>query len=219
MPKPPKLPLFWLSGSASRFLGVEIYGDASTKAWHRFLIRPGFHAYEWTITRYYQLRSRYHPRYRRHVIDTGLKPGPNLNSRLILHGMFAVLVRFVEEERGGYDALLKFTQDLDSNRSSNNPPEWIDAQVADQREMLALYKWWTLDFPALKAKRRARSEEIYGDEPLFIDVPATEEEPRHLLLRSIPKSSRKELKALDRLIATQEDEMLQRLVLLRTALD
>lgn len=207
-----------MGGSSARFFNVDIHGKYSGALWHKvFIHRP--HDFFYALrNRFYKARYRFHPKYKRHLINTGLKPGPHAAGRLILHGVFAVLVRYVEEQ-GGYEELLKFTQNLETAMPHHGPAKVTTRQATLQREVLALFEWWTVEYPGIKAARKLRAAEIYGGGPLFIDTPATEDTPRHVRLRSIPRSDRDELKNLTAEIERQEYEMICRLAFIRDALD
>ena len=103
------------------------------------------------------LLYRFHPRYRYHVIDTGLRPGFHDVDELMLHGMMSLLVRYVEEQEGGDLALEERIASLlnPDNRDPNVPDEYQTDDYADlDRETLAIYQWWKFDRP--KAQRELR---------------------------------------------------------------
>jgi hypothetical protein len=215
-----RLPLFLLCGSSlDRFAGVDIKGAYSKKLWHRILIMPGYRALSPIVKRYYRLRFHVHPRYKFHLIDTGLLPGPHLNSRRIMHGLFAILTAHVEEREGGPDTLRESTDYLRNDQASNAPKEWIERQANDQQEMLELYLWWTTERPRLVIEKKARAEEIYGDEPLFSFDSESGTNKKQVTLRHIPSEDRKSLRELETNLNRLDDQMLTRLILLRKALD
>jgi hypothetical protein len=215
-----RLPLFLLCGSSlDRLAGVDINGTHSKKLWHRIFILPCYKALLLVFKKYYQLRYRFHPSYKFHVIDTGMKPGPHLNSRRIMHGLFLILTTHVEEQEGGPETLRTSLDYLRNDSKSNAPREWITAQADAQQEMLTLYLWWTVERPRLIAEKKAFADEIYGDGPLF----SFEEEPdtkiKKVSLRHIPDDGRKSLDELEENLNQLDDQMLTRLVLLRKDLD
>jgi hypothetical protein len=215
-----RLPLFLLCGSSlDRFAGVDIKGAHSKKLWHRFLIMPCYRVLSPIVKRYYRLRYHVHPRYKFHLIDTGLPPGPHLNSRRIMYGLFAILIAHVEEREGGLDALRESTDYLRNEQASKAPKEWIERQANDQQEMLELYLWWTTERPHLVIEKKARAEEIYGDEPLLSFDNEPETNKKHVTLRHIPSEDRKSLRELETNLNRLDDQMLTRLILLRKALD
>ncbi len=215
-----RLPLFIVGGTLARFCGVNIYGSSRDKLWHRVLVQPAYRLLVEINPIYRRFLWRYHPRFnKRHLIDTGLPPGPHANSRLIMHGLFSVLVQHINEVEGGVEALRRSTEQLRSGGDLNAPDGWKERQASDQKEMLALYQWWTEERPKLVADRKQRADEIYGNEPLFTfeDLPVSQR--RKVTLRRIPTKQRRSLRGLEQALNQQDDQMLTRLILLRKALD
>ena len=92
---------------------------------------------------HYWLRSRLHPKYRYHVVKTGLRPGYYDEDDLILHSCMALLERFVAWH-GGEQDFEKFTDDL------REPDEWgtdWSRQIHKQTEALAIWRWWKYQRP------------------------------------------------------------------------
>jgi len=100
-----------------------------------------------------------------HIIDTKLKPMYYDKDELILHGLFSLLVDFVEVEcshmykicinltdidkqliKNGKQQLLgvKYLQHIEDDISkSKEEIEAYNEQTADEKEVLKLYFWWT----------------------------------------------------------------------------
>jgi hypothetical protein len=86
----------------------------------------------------YWARSRFHPKYRHHVIKTGLRPGYYDEDVLILYACMALLKRFVEWH-GGVQKLDAFTKELQEETRDG----WrMDHQITSQAEASAIYRWW-----------------------------------------------------------------------------
>lgn len=92
-----------------------------------------------------------------HKIDTGLEPGYYDIDSLMVHGMFSLLVRYIEDEKGGVDKCLKEIENLNNNwgEGYDDIPEehrqgHIDAaksQAHNLQEALRIYRWWKEEYP------------------------------------------------------------------------
>jgi len=128
----------------------------------------------WQDARYW-LRSRFHPKYRYHIVKTGLRPGYYDEDTLILHSCMALLERFVAWHDGEH-ALEAFSKEL-----LEKPDVWgcghdeMLPQVKKQTEALAIYRWWKREYPAKKAHIESLwgtsvpGEEIFALEEKIVD--------------------------------------------------
>jgi hypothetical protein len=74
----------------------------------------------------YWFRSRFIPRYRFHVVDTGLPPGWHDVDERMLHACMALLCSYVEDEQGGESGF----------------PNVAAGDGENDAEALAIYRWW-----------------------------------------------------------------------------
>ena len=94
-----------------------------------------------------------------HKIDTGLPPEYYDIDTLMVHGMFSLLCRYVEEEQHGEARMLKFIGELETNWGTNfeDIPEERRAdhiaaqkrQADEMKEALRLWHWWKDVYPKL----------------------------------------------------------------------
>lgn len=147
-------PIFW-------FLSVAIPDSIET-------------AFTWPFRKWndivWWLRYRYSPKYRYYLIDTKLKPGYYDADHRMLHGLFSLLVDFVECEKGwmqrimgenekkvGFierwrfrdrDAGIRYlTWEATLDNPALPPLDQVPSQAEAAREILELYKWWTENYP------------------------------------------------------------------------
>lgn len=109
----------------------------------------------------YWMRSRFHPKYRYHVVKTGLTPGYYDEDILILHSCMVLLERFITWH-GGEQKLEEFTKEL-----LEKPGVWgcdvdsMSPQVVNQTEALAIYHWWKHE----RSSDEKRMEELWDTVP------------------------------------------------------
>lgn len=95
------------------------------------------------------VRHRTTDRYDRIYIKS-LTPGYYDCDTLMLHGIFELIRRFVEDEHGGRKSLDEFSAELESRaETSSNPgePEALLRQARFQRDVVDLYDWWRTKRP------------------------------------------------------------------------
>lgn len=86
-----------------------------------------------------------------HIIKTGLKPGYYEIETLMVYGLFALLVRFVEKEYEGISGVEERIKDLEKWR--DDPEELTigeydyDGEISQYKEVIRLYKWWKEVYP------------------------------------------------------------------------
>ncbi|TLX15880.1 hypothetical protein [Rhizobium sp. MHM7A] len=212
---------FDFSSSMSHFLGVYIYGPNRGKWWHSCAIMPLWKLGRAIHRRKLRLLYRFHPSYRFHMIDTGLKPGPHMGERLILHASFSILMNSMKIRFDTLDRLETETRDLEAAPIGNNSPELIDHEVAFRKEMIQLIRWWTITRPADLAHAKSLADLVYGDVYM---VERIDEKTGAKSLEIFPtapehKGQKKELRALRKKIAHEETEMLHRLIDIKGGLD
>lgn len=212
---------FDFSSSMSHFLGVGINGAHGGTWWHSFAIMPLWKMGRAIHRRKMRLLYRFHPAYRFHVVDTGLKPGPHLGEKLILHASFSILMnsmRFRYESLGQLEVHLR---DLQNAPIGNNPPELIASEVTFIKELIELVRWWTITRPADLALAKSLSELVYGDVHIItsIDDKTGAKSLEFSLIAPEHKEQKKELRVLRKKITHEESEMLHRLINIRGGLD
>lgn len=213
------MPMFYgLSGSAARVFGVDVYGGPDTlikKAIilpvHRIALR--IHNVLWAV------RHRFHPRHRYNMIKTGLPPGYYDVDTLMLHGCFSLLCRYVEDECGGADDLLKWTKDLMSNPDHNAPDGCLENQANGQLKALELYLWWKHELPAMKKRRNDLMDILYSSP--IVTEPVEGSNLLRVVRRNLTDEDvalHSELDEIKTRIEKESDEMLHRLIKIRGGL-
>lgn len=150
------------SSSASVF-GVRVYGSHHDSLWHKLTIQPIYRAGARIRDGIWWIRYRVDRGHRYHMIDTRLPPRYYGIDTLMLHGMFSLLRRYVEEEHDGVDELERWGIEL---LSQIDQPEWSreadEIQGRLELEAVALYRWWMETLPAMKARDEELLELLYG---------------------------------------------------------
>lgn len=129
-------------------------------------------AKRWLSDAKYGLLYRFHPRYKFHLVNTGLGYGYHDCDNRMLHACMALLCEHVELEHGGAEKLCKFSDDLRANPDPNAPEDMQTGQAERQDEAVTIYRWWKQTRPADKARRHELLMKFYGperckDEPLY----------------------------------------------------
>lgn len=207
------------SGSSSAFLGINIHGKYSETWWLRGIVKPVWRIGKKINDLLWQFKYRYVKRHKYHLIDTGLEPGYCDIDHIMLHGMFALLTRYVDEEHEGVDALKSWGEELCD--STNGMAAHSDhAQGEKELEAVALYNWWHVTRPAdlercdtllhiLYGKRSLEFEKDEGTNYSTLSMKAFDTEEAKLY---------DEFRALEAKIETEETEMLHRLIDIRGGL-
>lgn len=96
---------------------------------------------------------RFNPKCKYHLIDTKLEPGYADSDYRMLHGMFALLVDFVEVELAGMHQM----SHKEAGNKYRDPASGLEylkwemtlpgRQGLNAKEQMALYMWWTVDRP------------------------------------------------------------------------
>jgi hypothetical protein len=224
------LPIWWpfpiaegVGGSGATLLGYPVYGGKATPRW----VKPVFHFVKRGSDLKWRLYHRYHPRHRYNIIKTDLPPGYYDIDTLMLHGMMALLCRYVEEESGGAESLGQFTEELYGEAADGTQIEpqvgAIARQADKQGEALAIYRWWKHQRPQDQARCDELRSHLYGNRERVSFVP--DEEHPDLLHRMVVKpfegdevAMNEEFRRLEAKIEHDEDEMLQRLLKIRRTL-
>lgn len=201
--------------------GIGVYGRTSDKWWHKAFIRPIYRAGNRVHKVCWALRHRFVRKHQYHRIDTGLAPGYYDVDHLMLHGMFALLERYVDAEMGGVESIEAFNRDL-RERPDPNAPEGIqEAQADRQSEAVILYRWWKQDYPAMLERQAAIMKQLYGDRRRTVFEKAEGTELTRVLIRPFEGAEvdlGRELEELEERIDREEQEMLHRLIDIRRSL-
>ena len=128
--------LFLLAGSASVMFGVDVFGDHADTWWHRAFVMPAYRIASRLSSLKWAFMHRWVPRHQYNVIRTGLRPGYYDIDKLMLHGCFALLRRYVESERGGEAALEKRIRALRATPDPNAPEGLVEANVSTDETAL-----------------------------------------------------------------------------------
>lgn len=211
-------------GSSDVLFGIKIYGN-------RFYREPWFQA---TVVRAYRMARRIHAAkmwfYYRLAKDgrkcwevqTGLEPGYYDCDTLMLNGCMGLLCRYVEDECGGDQGLEKFTQELQEPGSEGHGPrECVEAQAKSQSEAITIYRWWKVQRPADQKRRDYLLTELYGKENRMKTIPVMGGNLHQVIFdpfKGDEVSMHDEFRALENKIDRDEEEMLLRLIQIRTSL-
>jgi hypothetical protein len=142
-----------------------------------------------------------------HIVFTGLEPGWHDKDNVMLHACFKLLTDFVEKEHYGAEALQKFTNELKAESNPHAPPEQIKNQCDRQKEILALYHWWTVQRPSDLKLCDEQLHQLYGKDFSF-KLKANEE----------VEQKRQEHDDFEAKIEADEQVMLHRLIDIRQSL-
>ena len=89
---------------------------------------------------------------RYHVIKTGLEPNYYDIDTLMVHGLFSLLCRFVEDEHEGISGIDKRIEELKKgDELDKDIPEGqrynYEKDIAELEQVKRLYKWWKEEYP------------------------------------------------------------------------
>jgi len=179
------------SGTMAAAFGVQVHGPHSGKPWHRLAIRPAWKLGNSISRLVWRLRWRFSPRHRWHVIDTGLKPGPREIGEVMLHGMFALLRRYVEDVCGGVEQA--------------------------EEEAAALYRWWTCGRPELVTRLRTLQRELYRS-PIRMEMQDGAFVIGQVDPPANASELRREIRSIENRLVDEDQDALHRLVEIRYSL-
>jgi hypothetical protein len=212
-------------GSFATVFGIGVYGKYHDSWWHKITVWPIYRIGRRILDGIWWIRYRVDPRHKYHLIDTHLKPGYYDIDGLMLHGMFSLLRRYVDDEHEGVESLEKFGQDLLAGGPQDFMHETEARQGKKENEAVTLYRWWMEARPAMLKRQDELLDLLYKDRKSLFD---TEEEEINgqKLYKVIRRRERTEdeiawndeLQALEEKIANEEQEMLHRLIDIRGGL-
>lgn len=133
--------------------------------------------------------------------------------------MFALLRRYVENERGGIDSIRRFSEELRSRPDPNAPEGIQEEQAGILAEAAELYQWWTGTWPSLKERRKELMNVLYDESRISLET--AESGSSRAVLQPFDGHEQElfdELEALEERVAREEQEMLHRLVDIRPSL-
>jgi hypothetical protein len=197
-------------GSSSSFLGQGIYSPKNQNLWYfKYIVKPlwrcGYKYYRAKLW----FRYRFVKQDRYNVIYTDLEPRYYDIDTVMLHGMFALLDRYVERENEGVDALEQWGKEL--LESGSVVAEFDNSQGVSELEVVTLYRWWHETRRADLKRRDYLVNELYGKKERLsfepFDEGATDETAMH-----------REFETLEQKIEDEEDAMLHRLIDVRRGL-
>lgn len=208
-------------GSRARVFGIDVFGDSYEKWYWYAFIWPVYRVGRSIRDGIWWLRYRIDPRHRYHMINTHLPPRYYDIDTLMLHGMFSLLRRYVEDERGGVEETEGFGRDLLAGGPQDFMHEVEAAQGGKEMEAAALYRWWTETYPAMEKRRNELMRLLYGRRrrTSFTKVEDGELYQMHVSADEGEEIAwRKELDEIEERIDREEQEMLHRLVDIRRSL-
>lgn len=211
-------------GSRARVFGVDVFGDHDGKFWYEYGVWPIYRAGRSIRDGIWWLRYRLDRRHRYHLIDTNLKPGYYDIDHLMLHGMFSLLRRYVEEEHEGVEDVERWGREKIEMKDEETG--WSNEESGRKElEAAALYRWWMEKRPADLKRQDELLDKLYGVEPMFFSEPVVMDNGEKLYEMKRrreetdeEKVMRKEIHDLEVRIHEEETEMLKRLVDIRTGL-
>lgn len=210
--------MFNFSWGRGRVFGVDVFGDHYEKWWWNIFIWPVYSFGRKIRSGIMWIRYRIDPKHRYHMIDTRLKPNYYDIDHLMLHGMFSLLRRYVEEENEGVDELEKWGNDLLSRKRDPHTGDVDERQGRREIEAAALYRWWMEERPRMIERSDELLHELYGDNGIMfheVDNADGTIEYRRRELSKEEQAAHDELKEVDTRLADEEQEMLHRLVDIR----
>jgi len=208
------------SSSDAAFMGVRIYGR-NNKTWYvKYIIKPLWRVGNIFSKIKWYINYRFVKEHRYHLIDTGLEPGYCDIDHIMLHGMFSLLDRYVDQEHNGAEELEIWGKDLTS-RSDGMSAHWDHVQGERELEAVFLYRWWHVTRPADLKKEEELLHNVYGNRPftfepvgdgsgnsIMVSRPFTPEE----------EAAKIEHALLEKKIEDETEEMLHRLINIRKGL-
>jgi hypothetical protein len=209
-------------GSTAVLFGVPIYGNRFYDTlWFRGTVMPIFRLGRSLHDMRAWLRCRTFPKYRHHVVDTGLRPGWHDCDELMLHACMALLCRYVEWECGGEDKLAGFSDELlVPGSEGHGPRNVVEAQANTQNEALTIYRWWKYERPVDRARNEELLLRLYDQRRMKTEP--TEDGVLHEIkfepLVGEDIDHHKEFKKLEQKIDQDERMMLRRLIDIRQSL-
>lgn len=160
---------------------------------------------------------RVHPKFRHHVVATGLKPGPHSGRQLILHANFQILLQSIDFEFGSIHALEQLRAKLMEKPDPKAPDGLIDHHLERQSALLELSTWWVSTRPTQLERLKALSDKVIEQTPSQLDNTTTSDDLFDI--GPINEEILKEYETLRRELTRQEQTMLHRLIDLRLGLD
>ena len=196
------------SGGSDSFLGISIYGKNDTAWWHKVIIVPIWRVGKKINDFLWQFKYRFVKAHRYNIIETDLEPGYYDIDTVMLHGMFALLTRYVDHEHDGVVDLERWGEEL-CFKSDGMSAHSSHLQGEKELEAVALYRWWHEVRPADHKRCEELLHILYGK--------------RSLLKATEPFDTEKvklydEFRALEAKIEDEETEMLHRLIDIRGGL-
>lgn len=186
----------WLNSSEAVVLGYKLYAKNVPPliSWlGKKVFIPSYDLSWW-------VKHRLMPTHQYHIIRTGLKPGYYDTDEVMLHGCFALLVMFIEKEKGGLE---NFVEEVGLNNY--------------EQEAIDLYTWWKEERISDAARYEVLLLELFGNDRMefksiegseFCDVVFKE-------FTEAEELKKIELRKLEEKIQDDEQAMLHRLINIR----
>lgn len=123
---------------------------------------------------FYQFRYRFVKKHQYHIIHTGLEPGYYDIDTIMLHGMMTLLCRYVEDEMGGVEEIIKFNKELENGESFMQTA--LDRQRNYQQEAVDIYLWWKGRWTDAKKEIKYKSSHVLTEGISYDEIFKIEEE-------------------------------------------
>ena len=156
----------------------------------------------------YELMYRFIPKHQYNIIRTGLKPGYYDIDHVMLHGMMALLVSYVEREQGGEK---KFADHIKSHVKEGYPADY-------DQEALDIYRWWKYEYTYSWDNYYKCLRETYSRKAKWKELPNGNYSLEDVGVNPAATLSPEALHKLEEDLYDKEQEMLYRLVTIRRCL-
>lgn len=161
---------------------------------------------------YWWVAHRCIPRYRYHMINTGLGYGYHDEGESLLYASMVLLCEYIKA-CGGVKDLAEFSEEL-RNLEKDEVSQCTLDQIRRQEEAIAIYNWWTEERPRDRKKQDELIDGLYGNRKFSF----TGDSPLMKGFNEKEKMWAEELRRVEEKIDTDEQTMLHRLIDIRPGL-
>lgn len=147
---------FWLGSSSAVVFGISVFGKSSNK-----FIDISHSFFKKIRDMKYWFLYRYSKEHQYHLIDTKLKPSYYDIDHVMLHGVMALVCRYIEEEYKGEDDFEKYVKDISENHDPNMDEEYYKNFNDINGRILQLYRWWKYERPTNLSDLDILNDKLY----------------------------------------------------------